>query len=113
MAVCLISLSSCEKEHFVIRYGFNSEISGNSSGLVLISLGHNDHFISLNGYISVNSGEVEVILVNPDGAEVFSRKIKSPTRIYVTEVISAEPGIWKLKYRSVSGIGLINLHATF
>jgi hypothetical protein len=100
---------SCIKEPF-IDFGFDSPINKNSNGLVIADISHHIKNICLNGVISLEEGEVEVNLVNPNGVAVYSKTIFAPTELIVCESFNANPGYWKLKYVSRAGVGQIDLH---
>ena len=108
-AFCLLLTLSCQKERSE-RFGFSSEIEQNSSGLTLMAVNSRVDFIYLEGYISVQEGEVEVTLTDPDGKRVFTKHIESGEYFESNEIFKSSPGIWKLKYKSKNGTGQIDLH---
>ena len=105
----LVLPSSCEKEPY-INLGFDSTINTNSNGLVIAHIPGNVNSVYLSGYVSLLEGEVEVILLNSKGYMVFSRTIIAPGKLHINEIFDANHGYWKLKYKSRSGIGEIDLH---
>ena len=108
-AFCLLLALSCQKEGSE-RFGFSSAIEQNSSGLTLMAVSNSVDFIHLEGYISVQEGEVDVILTDPDGVPVFTKHIKSGEYFESNEIFKSSPGIWKLKYISKNGTGQIDLY---
>ncbi len=108
-AFCLLLTFSCQKER-PERFGFSSAIEKNSSGLTLMAVSSRADFIYLEGYISVQEGEVDVTLTDPDGVPVFTKHIESGYNLHVNETFESVPGFWKLKYKSRQGIGSMDLH---
>ncbi len=108
-AFCLLLTLSCQKEG-PERFGFSSAIEQNSRGLTLMAVNSRVDFIYLEGYISVQEGEVDVTLTDPDGIQAFTKHIESGEYFESNEIFKSSTGIWKLKYISKSGTGLIDLH---
>lgn len=105
----LVFSTSCEKEPY-INLGFDSPINSNSNGLVIAHIPGNVNSVYLSGYVSLLEGEVEVSLLNSNGFMVYSRIIIAPDKLHINEIFDANHGYWKLKYKSRSGIGEIDLH---
>lgn len=106
---CIVLLSSCEKEPY-IRFGFDSPIEKNSSGLVIADISHHVEDVCLNGSIRLREGEVEINLINPKGSTVYSKTLAGPGELKINETFEAKSGYWKLKYKSNNGVGEIDLH---
>lgn len=106
--ICLMLLISCEKVP-VTRFGFISQIEKNDKGLCIMAVNHSKGTITLKGIVEVDEGEVEVVLIDPDGYLAYSQIFQSPDIIRVNELFEAEPGFWKLKYKSWDGVGTIDL----
>lgn len=109
MMLVFVLITSCEQEP-VISYGFNSPITENSRGLAVADISKTIDLIYLNGYIHLIEGEVEVSLVNPKGATLYTRRVVAPAEFIINETFNASPGYWKLKYNSIEGVGNIDLH---
>lgn len=110
--ICLllfVQLSSCEKHSFT-RFGFDSPITEDSKGLVIMSVSESATQVLLNGQISLLEGVLELNLLNSDGVIVFSKTLEAPIEIDIDESFKALPGYWKLKYTSLGGRGDIDLH---
>lgn len=105
----ILLMISCEKESF-IRFGFDSSINKNSDGLVIADISSHINHIYLNGLITLTEGEVLVSLIDPNGDSIYSETILAPNELAINEKFEAIPGYWKLKYKSLNGIGVIDLH---
>ena len=112
LAVILLFLSSCETETFN-RYGFDCTFEKNSTGLTLMGVNRNASTITLNGEVFMDTGEMKVEFVDPDGYIVYTRNFFAPGNYFVTETFKASQGIWKLRYTSIDGTGSIDLHASY
>jgi hypothetical protein len=104
--------SSCEKDQYN-SYGFESDFGQNSSGLTIMSISSQVSSIRLNGDIFMDSGEMKVEFIDPDGFIVYSRNFFAPGNYFVNETFKASHGMWKLRYTSLEGTGSIDLHANF
>lgn len=104
--------SSCEKEHYN-SYGFESDFGANSSGLTIMSISSQVSSIRLSGDIFMDSGEMKVDFIDPDGFIVYSRNFFAPGNYFINETFKATHGMWKLRYTSLEGTGSIDLHANF
>ena len=106
--------TSCEKhwnyDFEEIEYGFNSEIHKSSKELVIMKVNATTASIRLKGNIELYDGKVEITLVHPDGNTVFEESITESTEIEVNKTFPAHKGYWKLSYKSIDGMGFINLH---
>ena len=107
--ICLLLSISCTKE-FPSRFGFNCPIEKNSSGLTIMAVSKSVDFIHLEGYISLQEGEVELTLTDPDGVLVFEKHLESRETFQLQEIFKATPGFWKLKYKSRQGFGSMDIH---
>jgi hypothetical protein len=105
----LLLASSCQKEP-IIRFGFDCDYEKNSQGLTIMNVSSSTKSITLTGEVVVSDGEVLVELENPTDEIVFSGHLVSPINIEINESYQAVSGNWKLKYKSLEGIGSINLH---
>jgi len=105
----LLLAFSCEKEP-MIRFGFDSQFNKDSFGLTIMNVNRNAELVILEGEITVNEGEVQVELINPEGLKVFSSGIAAPDKVEISEVYTSQSGNWKLKYQSIHGVGSICLH---
>jgi len=112
LAASIIFISGCEKNMY-INFGFDSPINKNSRGLVIANIDKHVEKLYLHGNIVVSEGEMEVLLVDPDNNVVYTEKLTAPDTFRVDEYINANPGYWKLKYKSYECIGHIDLHLDF
>ena len=106
LVICLLLSISCTKE-FTSRFGFNCPIEKNSSGLTIMAVSNSVDFIHLEGYISVQEGEVELTLTDPEGVLVFTKHLESGENLQLQEIFEATPGIWKLKYKGSQGLSIM------
>lgn len=109
LIMVLLATVSCQKEP-VIRFGFDTEFGKNSQGLTVMNVGKTSNVVSLEGEIVVMEGHVLVELIDPMGDTVFTSNLPAPLSQYVNNSFPAVKGNWKLKYTSMEGAGLINLH---
>ncbi len=112
LAAGMILMSGCEK-NLDINYGFDSHINKNSRGLVIANIDRHVEKLYLHGNIVVLEGEMEVFLVDPDNNVIFSEKLIAPDTFRIEESFNADPGFWKLKYKSYECLGHIDLHLEF
>ncbi|MFO7621831.1 MAG: hypothetical protein R6W81_11305 [Bacteroidales bacterium] len=105
----LVIFASCEKESN-INFGFDSPINKDSKGMLVVDISQSYARIFLSGYISLSEGEVEIILMNPNGVAIFSKTLVAPDELHVNEAFEASRGYWKLQYISRNGKGYIDLH---
>ncbi|MFO7656731.1 MAG: hypothetical protein R6W78_06655 [Bacteroidales bacterium] len=110
--ISIALMASCEKDSYN-RYGFDSDFGTNSSGLTMMSIGSNVSSIRLSGNIFMDSGEMKVEFINPDGFIIYSRNFFAPGNYSVNETFKASRGIWKLRYTSLEGTGSIDLHSNY
>ena len=101
--------SSCFKEP-IIRFGFDTGFDKKSQGLTIMNVGNSAATITLQGNLVVTEGEVLVDLLNPKGETVFQSHLISPKSVQVNESFTAAKGNWKLKYKSMEGVGSLTLH---
>lgn len=105
----LLLASSCQKEP-IIRFGFDCDFGKNSQGLTIMNVSSSAKSITLTGDVLVSEGDLLVELVNPSGEIVFTNQFATPKTLHVNESFPAISGNWKLKYKSLEGVGAINLH---
>jgi hypothetical protein len=105
-------LSSCEQDSHS-RYGFDSDFGQNSTGLTMMSIGSNVASIRLSGNIFMDTGEMKVEFVDPDGHIVYTQNFFAPGNYFINETFKAIRGTWKLRYTSIEGTGSIDLHTEF
>ena len=101
--------SSCFKEP-IIRFGFDTGFGKKSQGLTIMNVGNSAATITLKGNLIVTEGQVLAELINPKGETVFQSHLISPKSVYVNESFPAVKGNWKLKYKSMEGVGSLTLH---
>jgi len=109
ITLIMVTFASCEDEPY-IHFGFDSPVTRDSKGTVVVDISQSYERIFLSGYISLSEGEVEVILMNPNGVALFSKTLVAPDELHVNKSFEATRGYWKLKYTSRSGEGYIDLH---
>jgi len=109
LVICLLLSVSCRKDNS-LRFGFYCPIEKNSSGLSLMAVNRSADFIRLNGSISLQEGEANFTLTDPQGVVVLAKRVKSGECLQINEIFDATHGIWKLEYKSRQGIGLMDLH---
>ena len=105
----LLLASSCQKEP-MIRFGFDTDFDKNSQGLTIMTVNHSAEAISLTGEVFVTEGKVLIELIAPSGEIAFSSKVISPNNLFVNESYQTISGNWKLKYKSLDGVGSMDLH---
>lgn len=112
LSLTLLSLMySCEKEAFA-RFGFDTLINGNSSGLVVIDISPDVEQIKLKGFIRLSEGEFEINLIDPNGTAVYSRSLAAPFEMEIDETFETQEGRYRLKYTSTNAVGEIDIHLT-
>jgi hypothetical protein len=110
--ISIALLASCEKDLYN-RYGFDSDFGKNSSGLTMMSTGSNAIFIRLSGSIFMDTGEMKVEFIDPNGYIIYNRNFFAPGNYSLNETFKATAGVWKLRYTSLEGSGHIDMHADF
>jgi hypothetical protein len=108
--IIILLMNSCETEQ-IQRFGFDSQYGINSTGLTIFSVSPSTDLIRLSGSIVVTEGELTAELITPCGETVFFDTVYSPDTLNIGRNFTAEPGVWKLKYTSIHGAGIITLHA--
>ncbi len=109
LAICGVSLNSCYTDIFTV-VGFNSPINKNSKGTTIMDVVNGRALIHLDGIVIVNEGEVNVELECPNGDVIYSKNIKSADSLHINNTYNAQKGYWKLRYTSIQGTGVIDLH---
>lgn len=109
IGLAIIALTSCEKiaEN---RFGFDSDLSGNATGLTLFNVNSLQDKLVLDGTITLTAGSVEVYLTAPDESRPFTRTITGPGTVTISESVDAIPGTWSLRYACDDAAGSIDLH---
>lgn len=107
--VFILLLTSCYKEP-ITHFGFDNNFDKNSQGLTIMHVDKSEKSISLTGDVAVSKGEVLVELINPSKDTVFTRHIISPEELHINESFVAYSGLWKLKYKSLEGEGVLTLN---
>lgn len=114
--LCAIQLVlfSCQDHHFDNSFGFSTTYNQNSNGITIMDVKQSAQFVYLEGTVSANSGELEVLLTDGDGNIQYQKLIKSEDSIVtINEKINATPGYWKLQYKSNQSTGSIDLHLKY
>jgi len=107
--ISLMLFSSREKDS-EIRYGFDCQYFEDSKGLSIMAVNKDVKSIYLYGSVEIEEGEVYVELINPKGDTAYDFTLNNRDKLEVNKTFKAEPGYWKLKYKSYDGRGNINLH---
>lgn len=105
---CLL-IFSCQK-NIISEVGFSGEFMEYSKGLTILDVGTYENKVIFSGDISITEGEVIVELINPDGEIVYENQIEYPNTVHIFESYDAVDGYWRLKYKSIEGKGVIDLH---
>lgn len=72
---------------------------------------HNADYIYLEGTVTAQNGELEIILTDGNDDVRFQQLIQSSdSKVIINEKFSICPGYWKLKYKSYNAQGTIDLH---
>lgn len=108
----LILLGSCEKIE-IRNFGFDTDFEKNSTGLTMMDVAGHVNTVKLVGDISVDSGDVKVELIDPDGYLIYEAYFHAPGDYLVNESFKASRGIWKLRYSSLDGVGSLDLHLSY
>jgi hypothetical protein len=106
-----MTLSSCQKDD-TSRVGFRSEFIVKSKGLTLMEVRNNVEFLTLIGRIELTKGGIEVKLLDPDEFVAYSTKVEQPGIIQISKTFRSAKGFWSLRYQSLEGEGMIDLHLT-
>jgi len=108
----LIFLGSCEKIE-IRNFGFDTDFERNSTGLTMMDVASHVNTLRLVGDITVDSGDVKVELIDPDGYLIYEAYFHAPGDYLVNESCKASRGIWKLRYSSLEGVGSLDLHLSY
>lgn len=66
--------------------------------------------LSLEGDLELKRGAVKVFLIDPMGDTVYLLNMRKPGHKYIHERFISIEGFWSLQYKSLDGVGEINLH---
>lgn len=110
LVIIIFLANSCETEP-MHRFGFDSQYGKSSKGLTIFSVDSATDQVRLTGSIVVTEGELTAELITPGGEIIFFDTVFAPDTLKIGRTFTAEPGIWKLKYTSLHGSGIITLHA--
>ena len=97
----------------ITNVGFRSDFGYDSVGLSMMSVPNEVVVLRLNGTINVETGGVEVKLINPHGELAYFCTMENPGIVEINELYDGIPGIWRLQYNSIDGKGNINLHVNY
>lgn len=95
------------------QFGFDSKFNSNSKGLTTMYIGNKSLAVYLNGNLKVQSGAVQIMLLNGKNDTIYNAKILASDVVHINENFDASPGFWKLQYKSENGTGDIDLHVFF
>lgn len=109
----VIFLTSCIKEQYPKRYGFDSKINKSSKGTVVARVSSSAEDVFLNGWVNLSRGDLEIILENGQGEEIFYKELSGRGEFGISEKFRATRGYWTLKYISYDAEGDINLHLKY
>jgi hypothetical protein len=108
----IVLFSSCTPDP-ITNIGFRSEFGYDSVGLSMMSVPNNGSMLRLNGTIRVETGGIEVKLIDPNGELAYFCTVETPGTLLIEELYRGIPGIWRLQYKSIDGKGEINLHVNY
>jgi hypothetical protein len=108
----LTILGSCEKIE-IRNFGFDTDFEKNSTGLTMMDVASHVNTLRLVGDITVDSGDIKVELIDPDGYLIYEAYFHAPGDYLVYESFKANRGIWKLRYSSLEGNGSLDLHLSY
>lgn len=111
ISIIALIVFACHKEHH-INFGFHTEISKDSEGLIIKCIPGKAKRVYLEGSMKLNEGRAEIELTRPDGSIAYSKEVVSPESHLVYEVFQAQKGCWSLKYDSNKAKGLIDIELT-
>ena len=111
MLSILLIHNGCE-DHFPVRTGFDTRFYPNDSGLVIAFINRNSEYVYLDGSIEIEGGKLEIIVEDPSGNQLMDTLLPDGSSI-VGEKFAANPGYWKLKYKSQDASGKMNIHIHF
>ena len=97
----------------ITNVGFRSDFGYDSVGLTMMSVPNEGVLLRLNGTINVETGGVEVKLINPHGELAYFCTMENPGMVQIDEIYRGIPGIWRLQYNSIDGKGHIDLHVNY
>lgn len=99
----------CSKESNS-KIGFDVPLEEESQGLTIAGIHAQAVSLHLQGWITVDVGEVKVELLDPEGFLVYERYFQAPGTFRVSETFKALTGNWKLRYQSLEARGNITVH---
>lgn len=112
ISIITLSLSSCEK-YRLTRVGFDGNFEEPSKGLTILDVSRNATTLFLDGFVEVETGTVDVELLDPDGSLRFEKTIHADSTHQIFEQFQAKKGYWKLRYKSNDATGYIRLHMDY
>lgn len=110
--VCALQVifPSC-KDHFETNFGFKTAYTEGSKGLTFMSVDQNAGYLYLEGTVTAQNGELEIILTDGNGDVRFQQLIQSfDSTLIINKKFSICPGYWELRYKSYNAQGTIDLH---
>jgi hypothetical protein len=109
MMVAFTLFTRCSKET-PSRIGFDVVIEEGSHGLTIAPVQAQVVSLNLDGWITVDMGEVKVELLDPEGFLAYERYFPAPGTYRVTETFKALTGNWSLRYNSLRATGNLTMH---
>ncbi|MBE0675828.1 MAG: hypothetical protein IH591_14305 [Bacteroidales bacterium] len=110
ITILILLAVSCEMVPLQ-RFGFDSQYGETSTGLTVFTVSQSTDQVFLTGSIVVTEGKLKTELITPGGEIVYYDTVFAPDTLKIGRTFTAEPGVWKLKYTSLEGTGIITLHA--
>jgi hypothetical protein len=105
----LLLFHACQKE-MLSSVGFDTVIEENGSGLTILYLDEDVRTVRLEGIVTLSKGELEVELLDPNGRAVYGETLQGSETLEVDASFDASKGYWKLRYKSLQGVGTMDLH---
>ncbi len=111
LAVVMTVMNSCEHTAYE-RYGFDLPVSAGTKGENNIRIDIAVVALHLTGSICASEGSITAEVISPAGTVVSSLTANAPDAVRIKRIIPAEPGVWQLRYRSLTGTGYVRMHVT-
>ena len=92
------------------QVGFDVVFDQSSEGDTIMVVDDLTKILYLEGDITLTSGEVEVLVIKPDGSLAYRLLLDDPVSfISFSKEFESVEGSWTLKYRSIVGTGSLFL----
>jgi hypothetical protein len=98
-----IVLSNSFKKETLNNYNIDTTINKSSDGTITADIYGCIEEVNMHGVISLSDGELLIRLYNSNGLTVFTKILSTPVSLTIHDTIFAEPGGWRLTYKSNEG----------